>query len=162
MTKQREIKRKYNTKPNRTSFKMGHKKIGGFRKGDKHTKEAKEKLRQSLLGKTGSKARNWKGGITDLTRCIHSLDKYKQWRMKVFLRDNFTCQFCGARSHVGLGKSVYLEPHHIKSLKEIIKDNKIKNSADAIKCKELWDINNGITLCKECHKLTDTYAGKNL
>lgn len=48
----------------------------------------------------------------------------------------------------------------IKSLKEIIKNNKLKNSADAIKCKELWDINNGITLCKECHKLTDNYAGK--
>ena len=100
-------------------------------------------------------ATNWKGGITDLTRCIHSLDNYKEWRLKIFTRDNFTCQSC---RKVG----VYLEPHHIKSLKEIIINNKIKNSADAIHCNELWNVDNGITLCKECHKLTKTYAGKNL
>lgn len=31
----------------------------------------------------------------------------------------------------------------------------------ARKCIELWDIENGITLCESCHKLTDNYAGKN-
>ena len=123
-------------------------------KGIKLSKEHREKIRQIMLGKFGKLARNWKGGITDLIKCIRSLDKYKEWRMSVFLRDNFTCQFCGIRSHIGLGESVYLESHHIKSLKEIIKDNKIKNSADAIQCEELWNINNGITLCKKCHNLT--------
>ena len=44
--------------------------------------------------------------------------------------------------------------------KVIIKENKLTNSGDALKCKELWDIDNGITLCKNCHKLTDSYAGK--
>jgi len=145
--------RKYNTKPNKTSFKKGHKKIGGFVKGDKHKPESIGKIKKSLIGKTGKNSRNWKGGKTDLTRCIHSLSNYKEWRTKIFIRDNWTCQNCHL---VG----VYLEPHHIKSLKEIIKDNKIKNSADAIRCKELWNVDNGITLCKECHKLTETYAGK--
>ena len=28
----------------------------------------------------------------------------------------------------------------------------------AKKCKELWDINNGETLCIACHKKTDSYA----
>jgi len=30
----------------------------------------------------------------------------------------------------------------------------------AVNCEELWNINNGITLCKECHKKTDSYGGK--
>jgi len=146
--------RKYNTKPNKTSYKKGNKKHPrSFGKGDKMPESEKEKLRKYKLGKTGKNASNWKGGITDLTRCIYSLDKYKQWRLEVFIRDNWTCQNC---KKVG----VYLEPHHIRSLKLIIKENKIKNSADALKCKELWDKNNGITLCKECHRRTDNYAGK--
>ena len=145
--------RKYNTKSNKTSFKKGHIKIGGFVKGDKHTEKSKEKLRQFKLSKTGKLSSNWKGGKTDLTRCIHSLDKYKEWRLRVFTRDNWTCQNCRL---VG----VYLESHHIKSLKIIIKENNLINSNDALKCKELWNTDNGITLCKECHKLTENYAGK--
>ena len=145
--------RKYNTKPNKTSFKKGHKKIGGFEKGDKHKPESIEKISKSLLGKTGKNSRNWKGGKTDLTRCIHSLNKYKEWRTMIFIRDSWTCQNCRL---VG----VYLEPHHIKSLKIIIKENNLVSSGDALRCKELWDINNGITLCKDCHKLTENYAGK--
>lgn len=41
--------RAYNTKPNRTSFKKGHKKLGGFVKGSKHTEISKDKVRQSLV-----------------------------------------------------------------------------------------------------------------
>jgi len=146
--------RKHNTKPNKTSYKKGHKKHPkSFGKGSKMPESAKETLRQIRLGKTGKLTPNWKGGLTDLTRCIHSLDKYKEWRLAIFIRDNWTCQNC---KKIG----VYLEPHHIKSLKVIIKENNLVNSDNAIKCKELWDINNGITLCKDCHKLTDNYAGK--
>lgn len=28
----------------------------------------------------------------------------------------------------------------------------LKTIYDAFKCKELWDTNNGITLCETCHK----------
>ena len=35
--------------------------------------------------------------------------------------------------------------------------NKLKK---AFKCKELWDINNVRTLCRECHKKTDTFCAK--
>jgi hypothetical protein len=40
---------------------------------------------------------------------------------------------------------------------EILKEYNVKTLDDAHKCKELWDINNGRTLCINCHKLTDTY-----
>lgn len=60
--------------------------------------------------------------------------------MKVFERDNFTCQFCEVRG-------VYLTVHHIKSWANF---------------PELrFVVDNGITLCEECHKLTDNYKGRN-
>lgn len=55
------MKREYNKKPNTTSFKKGHKKIGGIGKGDKMSEFAKSKISQSLLGKKGIESRRWKG-----------------------------------------------------------------------------------------------------
>jgi len=131
--------RKYNTKPNKTSYKKGHKKVfGSFGKGDKMPKSAKEKLRRFKLGKIGELAINWQGGKS---KNVHSITspQYKRWRMDVFTRDNFTCQGCGIRG-------CYLEAHHIKSW---------------AKYPELrYKLDNGVTLCLECHKLTDNYKGK--
>ena len=53
-----------NNKANKTSFKKGHKKVGGFVEGSKHTKKSKELVRQSVLGKKDEQARNWQGGIS--------------------------------------------------------------------------------------------------
>ena len=89
----------------------------------------------------------WKGGKTILRDQIENLKEYKQWRSNVFERDNWTCQTCHKRGS-------YLESHHIKEFYKIIDEFKIKNIQDAIECKELWDIDNGIALCIECHELT--------
>ena len=142
----REI-RKYNTKPNSTSFKKGHKKIGGFIKGSKHTEKAKEKVRQSLLNRTGKFARNWQGGKTSIRISLLSLNKYKTWRSKVFERDNWTCQTCSKRG-------CFLEAHHIKRVSILMDLYKLKTIQDCLNCKELWNINNGVTLCEDCHNLT--------
>lgn len=57
--------------------------------------------------------------------------EYVQWRKAVFVRDGFQCQVC---NRVG-GK---LNAHHIKPF---------------AKYKELrFDVDNGITVCVECHK----------
>lgn len=97
---------------------------------------------------TGCKNVNWKGGITPLmNRIRHSLE-YRLWRSDVFTRDNFTCQECGK-------KGGHLEAHHIKKFSKIIKENNIKTFEEAMLCEELWNINNGETLCDVCHRLED-------
>lgn len=63
--------RKYNTKPNSTSFKKGHKKIGGFVKGSNHTEQSKKKVSESLYGKRGQFSRRWLGDLAGYT-AIHA------------------------------------------------------------------------------------------
>jgi 5-methylcytosine-specific restriction endonuclease McrA len=60
--------------------------------------------------------------------------EYRLWREAVFARDNWTCQKCGKR---GNGE---LHAHHIKSF---AKHKELRTS-----------IENGITLCVDCHKPT--------
>jgi len=88
---------------------------------------------------------NWKGGITSQNRMIRTSLEYKIWRRAVFERDNYTCIWCGARS--GNGKKIVLHADHIKPF--------------AIFPELRFAIDNGRTLCIDCHKTTDTYAGKN-
>lgn len=57
-------------------------------------------------------------------------------------------------------KKAYLEAHHIKSFISLLRKYKVKTLLQAIKCKELWDVNNGLTLCEKCHSLTDGYKGR--
>ena len=102
--------------------------------GKKHTQEWKDKHSKKT---SGEKHYNWNVGVS---RDKHSWDKrYKQWRKAVFARDNYTCREC---KKVG----VYLEAHHIKSW---AKYPKLR-----------YKIDNGLTLCEDCHKLTDNYKGK--
>lgn len=57
--------------------------------------------------------------------------EYKLWRISVFERDNYTCQSCGKRG-------CKLNAHHIKPWSLFPCDR--------------YDVNNGITLCTDCHK----------
>ncbi len=92
----------------------------------------------------------WKGGITPINFQIRSCSKYRQWRCDVFERDDYTCQICQKRG----GR---LDADHIKQFARIIHENEIKTVDMALECEELWNINNGRTLCHDCHKETDTY-----
>lgn len=95
----------------------------------------------------GAKNYAWKGGITKLVESIRKCFKYSYWRTEIYNRDNFTCQMPGCNK---INKS--LNAHHIKPFRKIIEENKITTVEQALDCKELWDINMGITLCKKCHK----------
>ena len=107
------------------------------------TPETLKKMSKAHIGQISC----WKGGITKLNKLIRHSKKYEQWRSDIFKRDNWTCQTCGKRS-------CYLEAHHIKEFHLILKENKIFSIEDSLKCKELWSIENGVTLCKYCHNLT--------
>lgn len=126
--------------------------------GKKLSNKTKEKIRKSHKGKwTGKNNPNYKDGRSLLKDLIRSLSEYKDWRKEIFERDNFTCQKCNK-------KGIYLNAHHIKPfamiLNEFLKEyNQFSPIEDketllrlATKYKPFWDIKNGITLCKDCHK----------
>lgn len=113
-----------------------------MRKGNKIKEETKRKLSESLRGE---KCHLWKGGITQINLLIRQGFKYRQWRSDIFTRDDFTCQECGQWG----GR---LHAHHIKSFSSILQYYEITTLEEALDCEELWNINNGVTLCKECHK----------
>jgi hypothetical protein len=45
-----------------------------------------------------------------------------------------------------------LEVHHPKAFDEICKENNVSTVEQALECKELWNVNNGISICYRCHK----------
>jgi len=92
---------------------------------------------------------SWQGGLTPLNSLIRNLAQYQDWKISCLRRDNRMCQMCGAKSP--------LEIDHIVPFAVIVRRNQIKSIEDAEKCTELWDTTNGRTLCKFCHKNTDTY-----
>ena len=71
-----------------------------------------------------SKRKTW----TDFDKHIRQRWKYKEWRMKVLVRDNFVCQDCKKMGNIA---------HHLELF--------------AINPKKRFNISNGITLCRKCH-----------
>lgn len=113
----------------RTEFKTGHKTWNEGKKGlYSLSKIAKKKISEANLGE---RHWNWKGGITKENIKIKNSIEFRLWREAIFARDNWTCQRCEV-------KGGRLRPHHIKNFSQY---------------PELrFAIDNGITLCKECHR----------
>ena len=122
-------------------------KLSKANRGHKPSKATRLRLSISHRGKYGQKASNWQGGIHALNRAIRSWIKYKAWRSNIFERDKWTCQTCGKRG-------CYLEAHHIKRISKILRENNIKTTEEILQCQEMWDLENGVTLCRDCHNLT--------
>lgn len=119
--------------------------------GRKHREESKEKQSAKKKGVThamshriaqsarlqGIDISEWRDFASSETQRIKRSLKYKQWRRDVFERDNWTCRDCRVRGGV-------LHAHHIKP--------------KSIYPELMFDVDNGLTLCRECHKKTDTYG----
>jgi hypothetical protein len=98
----------------------------------------------------GAKNGNWKGGKTALMDQIRTCAEYKKWRTAVFKRDGFHCVKCGVGGDV--------QADHIYPLAKLVDDYGICSLVEALEAKGLWDIENGRTLCGECHKKTPTFG----
>lgn len=100
----------------------------------------------------GENAPGWKGGVTSLKITIRNSTRYNQWRFAIFERDNFTCLHCGSTK----GGDFQVD-HYPITFAQLIETYKIKTLEEAEECKELWNMENGRTLCVACHKKTPTY-----
>lgn len=117
------------------------------------TTEIREKISRTLKSKgckppkRDMRRKNnpaWKGGVSCINRRIRRSKEYQLWRKAIFERDGYKCIWCGIKS--GCGKAVILHADHIKPFAHY---------------PELrLAIDNGRTLCRECHKTTETYGGK--
>lgn len=87
----------------------------------------------------GEKSHKWRGGLTGRTQLLRNSRHYKLWRTAVFERDDYTCQLCGERGGA-------LTADHIKPW--------------ALYPALRFDVLNGRTLCRKCHKNVDTTGYK--
>ena len=109
------------------SLKGGRSKSCGCLQRDK----AKIHLDELHKIQIGEEHPNWKGGVCKRRENIMAQKRYKDFRKKVFERDNYTCDLCGKGSN-------RLNAHHLNSYN--------------LYPEQAFDIDNGITLCQKCHK----------
>lgn len=80
---------------------------------------------------------------------LRSSSEYEEWRRKCIKRDMYMCSKCNSKE--------CLHVHHIESLFDICE--KYNMDIDKIKESEKFnDINNGITLCSNCHALEHPFV----
>ena len=133
--------------------------VNTWSRGRKMSLEARRKMSENNArywrGKTGKNHAHWKEfKLTPLYFQIRNCFQYRQWRWDVYTRDDFTCVLCGRKKEVS-GK---LEADHFpKMFSEIFKEYNIRTYDEAIACEELWNVNNGRTLCQKCH---NSFRGK--
>lgn len=90
------------------------------------------KQRDDMVGENNH---NWRGGITAISRGIRHSSEYQRWRKEIIRRDK-QCVICGC--DINLHADHILPFIHYPEL--------------------IFNVNNGRTLCQECHKKTDTYG----
>lgn len=127
----------------------------GYWRGRKHTEEYKNKMSEACKGrilteehrrrisesKKGAKSHLWRGGITNQNLMARKGVEYKIWRKAVFERDDYTCQICFKRGGV-------LNADHLKSF--------------SLYPELRWNLDNGRTLCFECHRKTPTFGWRSM
>ena len=136
---------------------LGREKGTNHRNGYKHKEESKRKASETHKKywaehpgealargekRRGEKHYNWNGGSSRLNIAIRLMTENRKWTDAVKDSDG-QCLRCGSIEN--------LESHHVISLSELITLHNIKNTDDARKTPELWNLDNGQTLCRRCH-----------
>ena len=80
---------------------------------------------------------------------IENTPRSKRWHKEILERSEGKCEHCGETKNFHV--------HHLDSFYSIIKDCRITTTLQAVECKPLWDLENGIVLCEDCHKETPSY-----
>lgn len=99
------------------------------------SKKCHIEYQKTLIGDKNPKYK----GVSSEEQRLRKIDEYAEWRTKVYKRDDYTCQRCfsyGGR----------LNAHHILYFKKFPIFR--------------FDIDNGITLCKDCHKCVHKIQSK--
>lgn len=93
------------------------------------------------LGFRDSNHPSWNGGSAKEREIAKGRIEYKTWRKSVFIRDNYTCQLCWVRG-------VPIEADHIKEWANypLLR----------------YELSNGRTLCKPCHRQTPTWGRRSI
>lgn len=121
---------KYKMMSKRQKGKPSNNYLGGWNKGIKMSPLSKETIEKRIRTIKENKMKN--GYKTTQSHRIRISKKFSDWKDFVFKRDDYTCQLCQKRG------GIELNAHHIEYFH---------------KYPELrFDVNNGITLCVECHK----------
>lgn len=103
-------------------------------------------------GRNGEVHPMWRGGTSRIGRRIRGLKLFKEWRIKILIRDKKKCVLCESKKR--------LEVDHIIQLAEIINKYSITNIEQAKNVSELWSIDNGRVLCHKCHLSQETHSRK--
>lgn len=85
----------------------------------------------------------------EIAHYLRSSHEYEEWRKKCMERDFYKCSKCDSKEQ--------LHVHHIEQLFYIC-DKYNMNLDEIKKSKEFNDINNGITLCSNCHALEHPFV----
>jgi len=130
---------------NGCGFQRGH---GGYRTAESYRnskggwKWTAEQMTRHVGNRTGAAHPSWRGGKSGEAKRARLSKRWRDWRSRVFERDDWTCRLCG-------GRGGNLEPHHIRRF------------ADFPSLR--FDLANGITLCRDCHAKTkwreETWSG---
>lgn len=101
------------------------------------TKMTDERLKVMAENRTGEKNWMYVHGKSKAHRTSWQTSVHKAWRKAVFDRDDYTCQLC-------FTKGGTLQADHIKCF---------AHHEDV-----RYDVDNGRTLCVDCHKTTKNYG----
>lgn len=96
-----------------------------------HLKDGSIKSCGGGIHKSKENSPTWKGGITSELILARNNSQYDKWRLDVYSKDYYTCQCCGK------SKDIVKNAHHFYNFVDNISDR--------------YNIDNGITLCEECH-----------